>query len=74
MNYETALLKIDTAIENGTLMRLEIEVDGQRVRYQSIQQIMALREWLVRKIGQSDTSNPYRGGRIPIGNPGDGLE
>lgn len=73
MNYQAALTALDTAIENGQWMKVEIEVDGHRVRYQTLSEWFKFRNWLVSKINSEDAASPYNKGRIPIGNQGDGL-
>lgn len=73
MNTTTALTVIEKAIESGQVLKQEIEIDGQRVRFQSLKDQLAYYEWLKAKQVQESGSSPYSRGRIVIGDPGDGL-
>lgn len=74
MDYTKAISAVETHLTSGQALTTEIEVDGQRIRFQSMTEILSyldrLRAEQAASTATSDTA--YGRWRIQITNPGDG--
>jgi len=73
-DYSATITAIETAMMRGELLKKEFEIDGHRVVFATWEEQVSRLEWLKQKQAeQTPESNPYRYGRITMGNTGNGL-
>jgi len=72
MDYTKAITAIEKHLASGQSMTREIEVDGQRLVFHSLTEIMTFLDRLKADQAAATPSEPYAKWRIQISNPGDG--
>ena len=72
MDYTVAIAAIERHLASGQALTREIEVDGQRLVFQSLTEIMAFLDRLKSEQAAATPDAAYGRWRIQLTNPGDG--
>ena len=72
MDITLALSVIEKAITSGQILKTEITVDGNTVKFNSLTEQLKYYEYLKNLAALEDTSSSYARGRVVVGDTGDG--